>query len=329
MVISKDAINTLVSIQPASVSHASQNTTQTPHPFNALPNGTVVEGYVIKRDGQNNPILRTQAGDVLVSTDVFLKTGTEVTLRVDNSLPNHARIVTINGLSPDAFSRVQALSVSATEDSYQGIALQQANGANAAQVGTPKPVQIHGVLLQVATQNASSPAVLSAALQALGINDNARRASLAVQAATSLLVTIETIATSDASDTTTQTTTLQNNKTAAPAANLATQSQNTSAVTLSNPLSDDVAIAPVIAHAASSVSAKSIAPIQAEILRAANSTLPTIDTIESLLSDATTKPFATNSVPINTTISLNTNSTQNSIETEASNVIPPQLDSTN
>lgn len=325
MVISKDAINTLVSIQPASVSHATQNTTQSPHPFSALPNGTVVEGYVIKRDGQNNPILRTQAGDVLVTTDVFLKTGTEVTLRVDNAHPNHARIVTINGLSPDAFSRVQALSVSAAEDSYQGIALQQANGATAAQAGTPKPVQIHGVLLQAATQNVSSPAVLISALQVLGINDNARRAPLATQAATSLLVTIETIAISEINDTTTS----QNNKTTASAINIATQSQNISAKILGNSPSDDIAITSAFSHSASSISAKSVAPIQAEILRAANSTLSTIDTVENLLTEASVKPLSAYSALDNVTVASAITLIENNENADTSSNRAAQSSSTN
>lgn len=271
MVIAKDAINTLVSIQPVAVSHTAQNTSQAPHPFNALPNGSLVEGFVINRDGQNNPILRTSAGDVLIATQVFLKTGTEVTLRVDNNLANHARIVTINGLSPEAFSRVQSLNSTVTQDSFDGVALEKITQGSA-QNSALKPVQVQAVLLQPAHSTLINSALLQRAFDALGLSETLRKSAPVSAITNALQITIQTV----------QTTNFQElERSANPySGNLATTSQSSSAqkppASFTSDFSDSIAAQPAV----SSRINKAIQPIQAEIARAALSNISFDDLVE-------------------------------------------------
>lgn len=64
--------------------------------------GTTLSGFIINRDPQGNPILRTQSGDVVFSSQIFLKIGTEVEIRVQNTAGNNiARILSINGQAPE------------------------------------------------------------------------------------------------------------------------------------------------------------------------------------------------------------------------------------
>lgn len=98
-------INNLVSITPLTTSAASRDaTTSVPVQLSTVPTGTLVEGFVVNRDGQSNPILRTAIGDVLVKSDVFIKTGSEVVFRVDPTQPGHARLLSIDGLPPQDYA---------------------------------------------------------------------------------------------------------------------------------------------------------------------------------------------------------------------------------
>jgi hypothetical protein len=64
--------------------------------------GTTLSGFIVNRDSQGNPILRTQSGDVVFSSQIFLKIGTEVEIRVQNAAGNNiARILSINGQAPE------------------------------------------------------------------------------------------------------------------------------------------------------------------------------------------------------------------------------------
>ena len=98
-------INNLVSITPLTTPPASRDATgSVPAQLQGVAPGTLVEGFVVNRDGQSNPILRTPVGDVLVKSDVFIKTGSEVVFRVDPSQPGHARLLTIDGLPPQDYA---------------------------------------------------------------------------------------------------------------------------------------------------------------------------------------------------------------------------------
>lgn len=101
-------INPLISIQPLTTPAPGRDATSVPAQLTNTPPGTVIEGFVVNRDGQNNPVLRTSLGDLLVKSDVFIKTGSEVIFRVDATQASHARILTIDGLPPQDYAALHA-----------------------------------------------------------------------------------------------------------------------------------------------------------------------------------------------------------------------------
>ncbi len=67
-----------------------------------LPVGSLINGFIINRDASGNPVLRTEKGDVVFSTPLFLKIGSEVVLRIQQSGgQQHAHLLSVNGLPPD------------------------------------------------------------------------------------------------------------------------------------------------------------------------------------------------------------------------------------
>ncbi len=87
-------------IQSVTTGSTAQNTGNVPPEIANLSTGSLIKGFVINRDRDNNPILRTPQGDVLVKSNVFLKTGSEVVIRVEHqSNQNRARIMSVNGES--------------------------------------------------------------------------------------------------------------------------------------------------------------------------------------------------------------------------------------
>ncbi len=122
------AINSLISITPLTTSPTSRDATGgVPTQLAGVAPGTLVEGFVVNRDGQSNPILRTAVGDVLVKSDVFIKTGSEVVFRVDITQPGHARILTIDGLPPQDYATANTRAI--TGDTVQPNATQAATQA--------------------------------------------------------------------------------------------------------------------------------------------------------------------------------------------------------
>ena len=77
--------------------------------LSGLPSGVMLRGFVINRDGNGNPVLRTERGDIAIKSDVFLKTGSEIELRV-NTQANHssAKIVTVDSLPLKDYAMQQA-----------------------------------------------------------------------------------------------------------------------------------------------------------------------------------------------------------------------------
>lgn len=108
--IAAKPVSPVISIQPApsSLQNNLQQMGVSPQLMLAtLASGMVVRGFVINRDAQNNPILRTQFGDLVVSSGVFIKTGSEVVFRVDPGTPGHtasARILTVDHLPLEEYS---------------------------------------------------------------------------------------------------------------------------------------------------------------------------------------------------------------------------------
>jgi len=67
-----------------------------------LPAGSVLAGFIINRDAAGNPILRTDKGDIAFASNFFLKIGSEVVIRIQNSAGHsNAHIVTVNGQPPE------------------------------------------------------------------------------------------------------------------------------------------------------------------------------------------------------------------------------------
>ncbi len=140
-------VNATITIQPVTVTAPNRETTPADHPLANVPTGTLVEGFVINRDAQNNPILRTPMGDLKVTSDVFLKTGSEVVFRVDTSQTSLARILTVDGLSPQEYSEQNSHGI--TRDTISATALQSPLANAAAQTGkAATPTLLQAIILQ-------------------------------------------------------------------------------------------------------------------------------------------------------------------------------------
>lgn len=105
--------NAVITIQPLTTAVGSQESAAPV--LQGMPNGTLIEGFVVNRDTLQNPILRTALGDILVKSDIFLKTGSEVILRVDTQVDSRARIISIDGLTPQDYVN-KATTLPATSD---------------------------------------------------------------------------------------------------------------------------------------------------------------------------------------------------------------------
>ncbi|MBX9726554.1 MAG: hypothetical protein K2X09_04740, partial [Rickettsiales bacterium] len=97
-------VNPVITIQPVTTTIPNRDSTASANPLANVASGTLVEGFVVNRDAQSNPILRTPLGDLRITSEVFLKTGSEVVFRVDTSQSSLARIVTVDGLTPQDYS---------------------------------------------------------------------------------------------------------------------------------------------------------------------------------------------------------------------------------
>lgn len=83
--------------------------TQVPPGILALPAGTVLRGTIAQIDGRGNAVLNTAKGDVSLQTELPIKLGSEVALRLTTSSQGvKARILSINGLTPQEFSEKSA-----------------------------------------------------------------------------------------------------------------------------------------------------------------------------------------------------------------------------
>lgn len=104
-------------VQSVTTGATTQDATKIPSTLTSVPLGTLIKGFVINRDQQNNPILRTSHGDVLVKSDVFLKTGSEVVIRVDNLAQQvRARIITVDNIPIKDLIEMQQQKVPVQQD---------------------------------------------------------------------------------------------------------------------------------------------------------------------------------------------------------------------
>ena len=164
------AVNPIVTIQAIGSSAAISEGDGGANPLASMTNGTTVEGFVVNRDAKNNPILRTAVGDLRVTSEVFLKTGSEVIIRVDNSVATLARILTVDGLTPQDYSnQTQAARAGITKDTISASSLQPLLGNTAAtqtkaSAPTANPV-LQAVVLQ-GQPTATNLSLLATALAA-------------------------------------------------------------------------------------------------------------------------------------------------------------------
>lgn len=97
-------VNPIINVRPVEVSPAAQGIVQTQTQLAVLPTGTVIEGFVLRRDNKNNPVVRTAYGDLQLQSDLFIKTGSQVIFRVDPGNQSRARILTIDGVVPEDYA---------------------------------------------------------------------------------------------------------------------------------------------------------------------------------------------------------------------------------
>ncbi|MDG1287661.1 MAG: hypothetical protein P8P30_08900 [Rickettsiales bacterium] len=83
--------------------------TQVPPGIIALPAGTVLRGNIAQIDGRGNAVLSTAKGDVSLQTELPIKLGSEVSLRLTTATQGiKAKILSINGATPQEFSSKSA-----------------------------------------------------------------------------------------------------------------------------------------------------------------------------------------------------------------------------
>lgn len=155
-------INPVISIMPISSGVTNRDPTGAQSILALMADGSIVRGYVINRDPNGNPILRTSQGDFAVKSEVFIKTGSEVMLRVDSSQASHARILTIDNLSVEEYSA--QIPKALTEDTIAPPSLGSTLGTATLtkEQGTP---QAHPTLQALVLQaNAQRPTVQGSAL---------------------------------------------------------------------------------------------------------------------------------------------------------------------
>jgi hypothetical protein len=187
-------VNPVISIQPVVASVLNNATGGAPNPLANVPVGTLVEGFVINRDAQNNPILRTSLGDLRVGSEVFLKTGSEVVFRVDAKQADLARILTVDGLTPEEYHAQNTIKT-ITKDTVSATALQSPLASLAAQAGKAAPATpasgapvLQAILLQGQPQAATAANPLLTAAQIAQLPPLAQLAQL--RAGTPLRLTL-------------------------------------------------------------------------------------------------------------------------------------------
>lgn len=146
-----------------------------------LPTGSVLSGFIINRDPTGNPILRTPSGDVVFSSNFFLKIGSEVVIRLQPNTGGNvnARILSVNGLSPEiatnqsSFARDSNVIVSGNNPQTQSSAASAAPSAAPPAIGSNLSAIVVIPTQQTAIATPQSPAFTpgtSLLLSVLGVN---------------------------------------------------------------------------------------------------------------------------------------------------------------
>jgi hypothetical protein len=167
-------VNPLVAIRYLNSSPSNRDSAGTVSPLTKMAVGTEIEGFVLSRTSSLQPILRTPIGDIVIESSLFLKTGSEVTIRVDPNIAGRARIVRIDGLSPQQYAHAHASratansSVALTHPNADGqhVPSSTAGGASASPAQQTRVIQAlfiapAGVDKAAGTASALSPHILS------------------------------------------------------------------------------------------------------------------------------------------------------------------------
>jgi len=135
----------------------------------SLPVGSTLSGFIINRDSAGNPILRTQNGDVLFESNLFLKIGSEVSIRIQNTGGSTlARILSINGQPPE-IALAQPSSLTDTPDDVLLNAMgtsrtAAANPVNISASSTPAATVAPSAIISANSTLNVSPSSLTAVL---------------------------------------------------------------------------------------------------------------------------------------------------------------------
>ncbi len=145
--------------------------------LSSIENGTTLTGFIINRDSGGNPVLRTDSGDVTFASNFFLKIGSEVVIRVDNSSNQSlARILSVDGQSPEVAETTSSFAkqpeVLLTSQYRPPSALVSLNASVPANIASepeaPNTITVFGTLIKPqipTTTSATTPAPLPAGTQ--------------------------------------------------------------------------------------------------------------------------------------------------------------------
>ena len=188
-------INPIISVTPLVTPQAGRDASQVPQALANVPNGTTVEGFVVNRDGQNNPILRTPLGDILIKSDFFLKTGSTIVFRVDNTQASRARIITIDGLTPSEYAaeNIRPAATDSVRQSLPSAATAYTDGETIAPLPSEQntfSLPIKAVLLASTPATKAVPSPTTAITQDSAGSSASPRALEPLQAGTVLKLTV-------------------------------------------------------------------------------------------------------------------------------------------
>jgi len=109
-----------------------------------FPVGSVLRGFIVNRDVGGNPILRTENGDITFASQIFLKIGSEVTIRIEHLAGNTAaHLLTVNGQEPElaavqsAFSSEPEVIISGNLGGGGGASVSGGGGDKSATISQP------------------------------------------------------------------------------------------------------------------------------------------------------------------------------------------------
>ncbi len=104
-------------------SQVSADLANVPTGIAVLPAGSILQGFVLNRDPNGNPVLRTAYGDFLLKSSLFLKIGVDVTVKIEAGGRNfRAAITAVDGKPVEALTQhadVESSNTAATTRTIQ------------------------------------------------------------------------------------------------------------------------------------------------------------------------------------------------------------------